>query len=323
MGCGDWNDGMNMVGKEGQGESVWLGFFLYDVLLKFSTIATSRNDGSFAQYCRQQAEQLRINIRQNAWDGEWYRRAYFDDGTPLGSISNEECRIDSLPQSWSVISGGGDPERSAAGMAQVEKQLIHHKDKLIQLFTPAFDKSDLHPGYIKGYIPGVRENGGQYTHGAIWTVLAFALLGESEKAWRLFDLLNPVHHGNTEERIAVYKVEPYVVAADVYAAEGHLGRGGWTWYTGSSAWMYRLLVETLLGINLAGNRLELSPHLPQKWNSYKVHYRYQETVYHISFRRISDLSSARLVLDGQTMDSTNILPLADDKVEHFAEMWIA
>ncbi len=322
IGCGDWNDGMNLVGKDGQGESVWLGFFLYDVLLKFSKLAASRNDDSFANYCIEQAKILRINLRKNAWDGEWYRRAYFDNGVPVGSKINEECRIDSLPQSWSVISGAGDPERSASGMAQVDKQLVHPKDKLIRLFTPAFDKSDLNPGYIKGYIPGVRENGGQYTHGAIWTVLAFALMGETEKAWELFDLLNPVQHGSTAEQIAVYKVEPYVIAADVYAAEGHLGRGGWTWYTGSAAWMYRLLVETLLGINLIRDTLYLSPHLPEKWNSYKVHYRYKETVYHITFCRISDSTSERIVLDGKILHGKNVLPLIDDRIEHLVETWI-
>lgn len=322
MGCGDWNDGMNLVGKEGRGESVWLGFFLYDVLIKFVELASSRNDDSFAGYCIDQAEILRDNIRKNAWDGEWYRRAYFDNGIPLGSSINNECRIDSLPQSWSVISGAGDSERSASAMDQVDKQLVHYNDKLIQLFTPAFDKSGLNPGYIKGYIPGVRENGGQYTHGAIWTVLAFALMGKTEKAWELFDLLNPVQHGNSAEQIAIYKVEPYVIAADVYVADGHLGRGGWTWYTGSAAWMYRLLVETLLGINLVGNTLDLSPHLPQKWNSYIVHYCYKETVYHITFCRIQDSSSTQITLDGKVLDSKKILPLVNDKIEHFVEMSI-
>lgn len=322
MGCGDWNDGMNLVGKDGRGESVWLGFFLYDVLLKFAELATSYKDDSFATYCMDQAQILRTNIRKNAWDGAWYRRAYFDNGVPIGSRINEECRIDSLPQSWSVISGAGDPERSASGMAQVDKQLVDPKGRLIRLFTPAFDRSNLNPGYIKGYIPGVRENGGQYTHGAIWTVLAFALMGETEKAWELFDLLNPVQHGNTAEKIAVYKVEPYVIAADVYAAEGHLGRGGWTWYTGSSAWMYRLLIETLLGINRVGDALCLSPCLPQKWDVFKVHYRYKETVYHITFSRISDSSSARITLDGNILDSKTNLPLVNDKVEHAVEVWI-
>lgn len=320
MGCGDWNDGMNLVGKDGKGESVWLAFFLYDVLVKFSKLSNLRGNDSFAEYCLQQAEELRINIRKHAWDGEWYRRAYFDNGEPLGSKVNDECHIDSLPQSWSVISGAGDMERSLMGMQQVDKQLVNKKDKLIQLFTAPFDKSNLNPGYIKGYIPGVRENGGQYTHGVIWAVMAFALIGETDKAWELFDLLNPVKHGETAEQIAIYKVEPYVVAADVYAASGHEGRGGWTWYTGSSAWMYSLLIETLLGINLVGNELHLSPKLPEKWDKYTVHYRYKGSIYHITFSRISDSSLPSLSLDGQILEIENILPLIDDGQEHFVVM---
>lgn len=322
IGCGDWNDGMNLIGEEGRGESVWLGFFLYDVLIKFSKIAELKYDTAFAQHCLEEAEKLRTNIRENAWDGEWYRRAYFDDGTPLGSKVNDECHIDSLPQSWSVISGAGDPERSLMGMEQVEKQLVRREDKLIQLFTAPFDKSELNPGYIKGYIPGVRENGGQYTHGAIWTVLAFALMGETEKAWELFGLLNPINHADTAERTAIYKVEPYVIAADVYAAEGHLGRGGWTWYTGSAAWMYRLLVETLLGVNLMGDKLQLLPQLPQKWDNYKIHYRYKDTAYHITILRIKDSSSPRLVLDGQQQDNKDTFVMVDDRKDHFVDLWI-
>lgn len=323
MGCGDWNDGMNLVGKEGKGESVWLAFFLYDVLVKFSKLSSLRDNDSFARYCLEQAEKLRANIRKHAWDGEWYRRAYFDNGEPLGSKINDECYIDSLPQSWSVISGAGDMERSLMGMQQVDQQLVNRKDKLIQLFTAPFDKSNLNPGYIKGYIPGVRENGGQYTHAAIWSVMAFALIGETDKAWELFDLLNPVKHGETAEQIAIYKVEPYVVAADVYAASGHVGRGGWTWYTGSSAWMYSLLIETLLGINLVGNELHLLPKLPEKWDKYTVHYRYKASIYHITFSRISDSEQPSLSLDGQILDNENILTLIDDGQEHFVEMNLA
>lgn len=322
IGSGDWNDGMNLVGKDGRGESVWLAFFQYDVLTKFSELAILRNDQAFATTCLEQAKQLKQAIEQNAWDGEWYRRAYFDNGEPLGSQSNEECRIDSLPQSWSVISGAGNPECSRQAMAQVNNQLVRRDDKLIKLFTPPFDKSALNPGYIKGYIPGVRENGGQYTHGAIWTVMAFALMGETDRAWELFNLLNPVQHGQTPEQIATYKVEPYVVAADVYAVAPHIGRGGWTWYTGSASWMYRLLVETLLGVNRSGNKLYLSPHLPKEWNSYKVHYRFGQTVYHITFTKLTDSSLPRLVLDGIELADKTILPLKDDRLVHLVEMWI-
>ncbi|MCD7978731.1 MAG: hypothetical protein LUG51_16925 [Tannerellaceae bacterium] len=259
MGCGDWNDGMNLVGIEGKGESVWLAFFLYDILIKFATIAEDHGDPGFATYCREQAIHLRENIRMNAWDGNWYRRAYFDDGTPLGSSQNKECTIDALPQSWSVISQAGDPEYSRRGMEEVNRRLVDRKLKMIRLFTPSFDTFLPSPGYIKGYVPGVRENGGQYTHGVIWTILAFALMGETDTAWELFDLLNPVHHGSTPDEVDIYKVEPYVVVADVYSAAQHPGRGGWSWYTGSSAWLYRVLVETLLGINRKGDQLELTP----------------------------------------------------------------
>jgi cellobiose phosphorylase len=265
--------------------------------------------------------QLKANIEKHAWDGEWYLRAWFDSGEPLGSHANPVCQIDSLPQSWSVISGAGEPERSRRAMNAVEQRLIRRKTKLIQLFDPPFDKSPLNPGYIKGYIPGVRENGGQYSHGAIWTVMAFALMGENDRAWELFALLNPIHHSATPKQIALYKVEPYVVAADVYAVAPHTGRGGWTWYTGSAGWMYRLLIETLLGINLEGDRLRLSPRLPKSWKSYKIHYRYRQTDYHINITRLPANSGDvnQLVLDGNKLD-VETLPLVDDRVEHAVEL---
>jgi cellobiose phosphorylase len=321
MGCGDWNDGMNRVGTEGRGESVWLAFFLYDVLTQFAQLAREYHDAVFAERCRIHALQLQQNIESQAWDGAWYRRAYFDNGEPLGSATNPECQIDSLPQSWSVISGAGDPARSRQAMQSVDQRLVRRDAGLIQLFDPPFDKSALNPGYIKGYIPGVRENGGQYTHGAIWTTMAFALMGETERAWELFSLLNPIHHGATPRQIATYKVEPYVVAADVYAVAPHTGRGGWTWYTGSAGWMYRLLVETLLGVNLEGDQLRLAPRLPKAWPSYKIHYRYRQTVYHITIIRLTaDSATANLLsLDGQEIPGTTI-PLRDDQHEHFVEM---
>jgi cyclic beta-1,2-glucan synthetase len=324
MGCGDWNDGMNRVGHKGRGESVWLAFFLYDVLTQFADLARSRNDTAFADRCLAQATILQQNIETNAWDGQWYRRAYFDNGEPLGSQVNPECKIDSLPQSWSVISGAGDPERSQQGLNAVDQLLIRQDAQLIQLFDPPFHQSPLDPGYIKGYIPGVRENGGQYTHGAIWTAMAFALRGEHDRAWELFALLNPVHHGSTPRKIAIYKVEPYVVAADVYAVAPHTGRGGWTWYTGSAAWMYRLLIETLLGVNLEGDQLRLDPRLPTAWNTCKIHYRYRQTVYHITITRLPADSTAasHLVLDGSELVGM-ILPLVDDRHEHGVELKLA
>jgi cellobiose phosphorylase len=324
MGCGDWNDGMNRVGNLGRGESVWLAFFLYDVLNQFAALARSRHDAAFAGRCDTQAQLLQQNIAQHAWDGQWYRRAYFDNGEPLGSSVNPECQIDSLPQSWAVISGAGDPNRARQALQSVDQRLVRRDAGLIQLFDPPFDKSSLNPGYIKGYIPGVRENGGQYTQAAIWTAMAFALSGESERAWELFTLLNPIHHGATPAQIATYKVEPYVVAADVYAVAPHTGRGGWTWYTGSAGWMYRLLVETLLGVNREGDQLRLAPRLPKMWTTCKIHYRYRQTVYHITITRLAPDSTGAniLILDGNEISGTT-LPLADDQNEHFAELKVA
>jgi cellobiose phosphorylase len=321
IGSGDWNDGMNKVGKEGRGESVWLAFFLYDVLMQFAELARARQEIVFADRCLAQAQQLQQNIEAHAWDGQWYRRAYFDNGEPLGSQTNPECQIDSLPQSWSVISGAGNPQRSSQALDAVDRRLIRRDAKLVQIFDPPFDKSALNPGYIKGYIPGVRENGGQYTHSAIWTAMAFALQGENERAWELFTMLNPIYHGATPEEIATYKVEPYVVAADVYAVAPHTGRGGWTWYTGSAGWMYRFLVETLLGAHLEGNQLRLTPRFPASWTTYKIHYRYRQTVYHITITRLADGSggSNELFLDGNVLAGETI-PLVDDRAEHFVEM---
>ncbi len=321
IGCGDWNDGMNRVGNQGRGESVWLAFFLCDVLTQFAQLASAHHDPAFAERCLAQSRQLQQNIEQHAWDGQWYRRAYFDNGEPLGSQTNPECQIDSLPQSWSVISGAGDPRRSRQAMQSVDQRLVRRDARLIQLFDPPFDKSPLNPGYIKGYIPGVRENGGQYTHGAIWTAMAFALMGESERAWELFTLLNPVHHGGTPKQIATYKVEPYVLAADVYAVAPHTGRGGWTWYTGSAGWMYRLLIETLLGVNLEGDQLRLTPHLPKSWTTFKIHYRYRQTVYHITITRlVADSAAAdQLFLDGEAL-AVSTVPLVDDCREHSVEL---
>ncbi|HZE86501.1 MAG TPA: glucoamylase family protein, partial [Puia sp.] len=283
MGSGDWNDGMDKVGEHGKGESIWLAFFLYTVLIRFREIARLHHDEAFAAECQKEAEQLSANIEKNGWDGEWYRRAYFDDGTPLGSSGNTECRIDSISQSWSVLSGAGSVERSHMGMESANKYLVRRDSSIIQLLDPPFDKAEPNPGYIKGYVPGVRENGGQYTHAAIWLTMAFAVMGDKKRAWELFDMINPIHHGSSPQGMATYKVEPYVVAADVYSISLHKGRGGWTWYTGSAGWMYQLLSESLLGLVREGKSLRFMPCLPAEWPSFVVHYRYEETVYHVEF----------------------------------------
>jgi cyclic beta-1,2-glucan synthetase len=320
IGSGDWNDGMNMVGAEGKGESVWLGFFLYDVLRQFAEIARKRDDHPFAERCEAEAAQMRRNIEQHGWDGGWYLRAYFDDGSPLGSASNPECRIDSIPQSWSVLSGAGNAERARMAMEAADQRLIHRDQALIQVLDPPFDKSDLNPGYIKGYVPGVRENGGQYTHGAIWMAMAFAQLGDSRRAWELMAMINPVNHAQSPEATAKYKVEPYAVAADIYAVSPHIGRGGWTWYTGSAGWMYRLITESLLGLTLTADRLSCAPLLPAHWEGFTVHYRYRETVYHIAIRRgqVGD-GTAMATVDGVPQQDTTIT-LVDDHKEHWAEV---
>jgi cellobiose phosphorylase len=317
---GDWNDGMNLVGKEGRGESVWLAFFLCDVLAQFADVARLRGDVAFQKRCLTEVALLKENIEKNGWDGEWYRRAYFDDGSPLGSETNPECKIDSIPQSWSVLSGAGDPDRSRLAMEAVDQRLVRRKDALIQLLDPPFDHSPLNPGYIKGYVPGVRENGGQYTHAAIWTTMAFAALGDRLRAWELFALINPISHSSSADQIAKYKVEPYVVAADVYAVAPHTGRGGWTWYTGSAGWMYRLIVESLLGLRLEGKQLRVEPCAPDHWNGFKVHYRYGETVYHISVSPNSARVDGSLVtVDGVARPDMTI-PLIDDSREHTVEV---
>ena len=278
--------------------------------------------------CRTEAAQLRQRIEQTAWDGAWYRRAYFDDGTPLGSAANTECQIDSISQSWSVLSGAGDGVRSRMGMDAVYARLVRHDHALIQLLDPPFDTSDLDPGYIKGYVPGVRENGGQYTHAAIWTAMAFAALGDSQRAWGLLTMINPVNHGKSAAGVAIYKVEPYVVAADVYAVSPHAGRGGWSWYTGSAGWMYRLIVESLLGLRLEVDKLHFAPCLPATWQTFKLHYRYRETVYHIAVSQMEmdagdamQNSTMRVTADGIECPD-KIIPLIDDRLEHTVEVKI-
>ena len=315
IGSGDWNDGMNMVGEDGRGESVWLGFFLYKVLAEFSEIARLQGDLSFIERCREEAAQLRGNIEEHGWDGEWYLRAYFDDGSPLGSAGNPECRLDSIAQSWAVLSGAGNAGRSHMAMEAVDRLLVRRDHGLVQLLDPPFDTSDLNPGYIKGYVPGVRENGGQYTHAAIWAAMAFAQLGDSSRAWELLAMINPVNHAGSLERTATYKVEPYVVAADVYAVSPHIGRGGWTWYTGSASWMYRLIIESLLGLRREGDKLRFEPCLPEDWESLKVHYRYRETVYHITVLQTNSGATASVIVDGVEQPDAAI-SLVDDHQEH-------
>ena len=325
IGCGDWNDGFNLVGAKGRGESVWLGFFLFDVLQRFSVLARQRGDLAFAERCLTQAEQLRKDIELHAWDGEWYLRAYFDSGEPLGSRTNSECQIDSLSQSWSVLTRAGELHRSREAMEAVEHLLVRRQAGLIQLFDPPFSKnSHLNPGYVKGYVPGVRENGGQYTHAAVWTVMAFAELGEHELAWELFELLNPVNHSKTPSSCSKYKVEPYVVAADVYSVVPHVGRGGWTWYTGSAGWMYRLMSETLLGVRLEGETLLINPRIPKAWQGFKIHYRFRDTMYHITMTQSIEYQGGEIeIQEGDRIWNGEKIHLIDDHRDHHLEVRFA
>jgi cyclic beta-1,2-glucan synthetase len=318
MGSGDWNDGMNRVGHEGRGESVWLGWFLARVKLDFAQICELRGDDVRAERLRAEARQIGQTADESAWDGAWYRRAYFDDGTPLGSAESDECRIDAIAQSWAVLAGVGDAARARQALGSAEERLVRREDKLLLLLAPPFDQTMHDPGYIKGYLPGVRENGGQYTHGAIWSAWARAQLGDGERAHALFGLLNPLNHGRTAAEIARYKVEPYVAAADVYANPQHIGRGGWTWYTGSAGWLYRLAVERLLGLRLAGGALEIDPVIPASWPGFSARLRRGGATYEIEVTNPDGVERgvARIDMDGAPLDG-GVVPLHDDgRVHH-------
>jgi len=317
MGTGDWNDGMNRVGEGGKGESVWLGWFLHGALTTFSAIAEARDPPRAARW-RAHAAKLGQALEQ-AWDGDWYRRAYFDDGTPLGSVVNTECRIDSIAQSWSVLSGAGDPTRAARAMAAFEKYLVRRDEGLVLLFAPPFDRAQPDPGYIAGYPPGIRENGGQYTHAALWAVLAFAMLRNGEKVHELLTLVNPIHHAGSSAAIHRYKVEPYVVCADVYSEPPYVGRGGWTWYTGSAGWMYRATLEGLLGLRIQGAVLTLDPCVPRAWPGFEIAYRHGRTLYEITVQNSAGTGHgiARATLDGLDIEPKELrIPLKDDGTTH-------
>jgi cellobiose phosphorylase len=308
---------MNHVGSRGQGESVWNGWFMLTTLREFACLAQSRRDAARSAWCQARAEALRSSLEEHAWDGEWYLRAYFDDGTPLGSATNDECQIDSIVQSWAVISGEADSSRACHAMAAVQQRLVRDRDQLILLFDPPFDRGTLEPGYIKGYVPGIRENGGQYTHAATWVVLATALRGDGDRAAELFGMLNPVRHADSSEAVDRYKVEPYVMAGDVYGAPPHAGRGGWTWYTGSSSWMYRVGLEAILGFRLRAGRLRIEPCVPRDWPRYEVTYCHGSSTYHVVVENSGGTGrGVRSVrVDGQIAPS-GAIDLVDDGQRH-------
>ena len=319
IGSGDWNDSMNRVGEGGHGESIWLGWFLHTALSTFARLANGRGEQARATAWRHHAAELRESLEREGWDGSWYRRGYFDDGTPLGSASSLECRIDSIAQSWGVISGAANPVRAALAMAALDEYLVRRDEGLVLLLTPPFDQTPLDPGYIKGYPPGIRENGGQYTHAAVWSVIGFAMLGAGDTAAELFSILNPINHSSTRAGVHRYKVEPYVACADVYSKSPHSGRGGWTWYTGSAGWMYRAGLEWILGFRLRGEMLLVDPCIPSSWRGYEISYRYRSTSYEISVenpRRVSR-GVTNLELDGEALPETSRhLSLIDDGATH-------
>jgi cyclic beta-1,2-glucan synthetase len=323
IGIGDWNDGMSRVGVEGRGESVWLAWFLAATLRRFAPVAEARGDAATAVEFRRQATAYAAAVEAHGWDGAWYRRAYYDDGTPLGSAQNAECRIDSIAQSWSVLSGAGRPERQAQAMAALEEHLVDEQHRLLLLLTPPFDATPKDPGYIKGYLPGVRENGAQYTHAALWAVLATAERGAGTRGFELFQMLNPLTHTRTPEEVATYKVEPYVVAADVYTAAGQVGRGGWTWYTGSASWMYRVGLEGILGFTRAGTTLRIRPCIPAAWREYGIVYRHGTSEYRITVTNPDGRESGPVAV---TLDGTSLadacVPLVDDGAHHKVEVRI-
>ena len=320
MGAGDWNDGMDQIGEGGKGESVWLGWFLYTTLNAFSDLAEQNGKLQRANGWRPHAATLKASLEQDAWDGDWYRRAYFDDGTPLGSVTNNECRIDSIAQSWSVISRAGDPTHTARAMAAHDKYLVRGDDKLSLLFTPPFNNPGHDPGYIKGYPAGIRENGGQYTHGAVWAALAHLMRGDGDKAGELLSMLNPIRHADSPTGVHRYKVEPYVACADVYSESPHVGRGGWTWYTGSAGWMYRVALEWQLGFRVQGTNLLLDPCIPRNWPGFEIVFRYRSARYEIEVKNPKGVCRGVVEIrlnDATLQDDRNFLiPLVDDGTTH-------
>jgi cyclic beta-1,2-glucan synthetase len=306
IGGGDWNDGMNRVGSKGLGESVWLGWFLAMNLKNFAQIADQRGERERVADWRSAADSIETSLEAEAWDGEWYKRAFFDDGTPLGSAENDECRIDSIAQSWAVISGVADERRARRAMESVESRLIRRDERLMLLFSPPFDRTPLDPGYIKGYLPGIRENGGQYTHAAAWSVIAFAMLGEGEKAVELFNQLSPIHYASDRTSLSRY----------------HVGRGGWTWYTGAAGWLYRAGLESILGFHKRGSELRIDPCIPRDWKGFELSYRHGSSVYRVVVSNPARVCRgvARVNLDGSLLPNGALVPLSDDGSEHLVEV---
>ncbi len=305
IGSGDWNDGFSTVGNKGKGESVWLGFFQYEILDEFIPVCRMRGDEELANKYEEVKGNLKRALNTKGWDGRWFRRAFMDDGNVLGSMENDECRIDSIAQSWSIISGAADNDKKYISMESLENHLVDRENGIIKLLDPPFEKGKLEPGYIKGYLPGVRENGGQYTHGAIWVIIAEAILGFGDKATELYRMINPIEHSRTKEGSKKYKVEPYVIAADIYGSSNLAGRGGWTWYTGSSSWYYNAGIEYLLGLKIEQGYLKIDPCIPKDWREYQIQYKWKESIYNIKIKNPNGKNTGveKVILNGKEVEN--------------------
>ena len=321
IGSGDWNDGFSKVGNKGRGESVWLGFFLYNVLQRWISICEVKKEKiqnnipevleleNKIQKYQKTVENLKKVLNNKVWDGRWFRRAFTDNGEILGTIQNEECKIDGISQSWSVISKAGDNDKKYISMESLENHLVDKENGIIKLLDPPFEKSKLEPGYIKAYLPGTRENGGQYTHAAIWAIIAEAMLGFGDKAVELFRMINPIEHARTKETASKYKVEPYVIAADIYGQKNLAGRGGWTWYTGSSSWMYEAGIHYILGLTIQKGYLSINPSIPKNWKEYEIKYKYKNSIYNIKVINSNGKNTGveTMIVNGQIIDEKQIV----------------
>ncbi len=305
IGSGDWNDGFSTVGNKGKGESVWLGFFLYTILENFIPICKERQNEQLANKYEKIKTNLKRALNTNGWDGRWYKRAFMDDGNILGSIENDECRIDSIAQSWSIISNAGDNDKKYISMESLENHLVDKENGIVKLLDPPFEKGKIEPGYIKAYLPGVRENGGQYTHASCWVIIAEAMLGFGDKALELYRMITPIEHARTREASKKYKVEPYVIPADIYGAGSLSGQGGWTWYTGSSSWYYKAGTEYLLGLKIKNGYMYFEPCIPKDWKKYQIQYRYKESIYNITIKNIDGKNTgvSKVTLDGVEVEN--------------------
>ncbi len=320
IGSGDWNDGFSTVGNKGKGESVWLGFFLYDILNKFIPICNKIGELETAKKYEKIKANLKRALNTNGWDGRWFRRAFMDDGNVLGSMENDECRIDSIAQSWSIISGAADNDKKYISLESLENHLVDKENGIIKLLDPPFEKGKLEPGYIKGYLPGVRENGGQYTHSAIWVIIAEAMLGFGDKATELYRMINPIEHARYKEASQKYRVEPYVIAADIYGTSNLAGRGGWTWYTGSSSWYYKVGIEYILGLKIKRGYLKVEPCIPKEWKEYQIQYKWKESIYNIKIKNPEGKNTGvkKVIFNGEEVE--NNIKLDGDRKIHQIEI---